>query len=1338
MTTLEAAWVTALAVRPDGTLIAGTTPGGRVYTVDPKNGKSKLFATLDGRARLGAGARRQERRPSTRAPAAPGRSPPSTPAAARARLWDSGDKHVVSLLQADDKHLYAGTSRGGDPLQASASTAAPRRWPTSTPRRCARWRASGGALYVAVNDFEKERRRRGRRPGPAAATRHAGSPSRPPDRPPSAGALPRPGQRKAKAALYRIDPDGRMEQMFSIPDGYFTALAFDDDGRAYVGTGSEGRVYRVVARSHRGAGDRRPRAAGADAAARRQRLPGRHRRRRRHLPRRARGAAAGDLPVARARRRVPVALGPVPLARHARRRHREPLGQHRQARHDLDRLRAARAARARPAEGGVGQVASPPARYVQYRATFGAPEAGWRRSRWPTCRRTSARASPSSATADGGAPAPPIGGAGRRWRRARPRRRRRARTRPCSSCAGRSRTPTATSSSYRLAFRQENDAVWRPLGGPDPLTKTEYDWNTEGLPDGTYVVQGHRQRRALASRASCALDTTFTSSPILVDNRKPEVAGLAVKYPYVSGRARDDQSPLVAMEYVDRRRRLADPVGRRRHLRRPRRVVHDQAAALAPGPHAVAVRAWDSADNVGAGGHHDQVAGQMTGGRATTRPGCRPRPRSCRSRSACSRTSARSSTARRRAWRRSSIPAWEVDRLLREAERLGLKVELALITHTHNDHIEGVDELVREDGRDGGRQPARGGARARAPGARSPTRSTAATSPSAGAACARSRRRGHTVGGTCYLADGYVVTGDVLFVGGCGRTDFHGRRHGGDVAEPAAADAPARGDARLPGPQLRRHADLDDRPRDAQQPVPPLRDVRGVSRAARAQAQGAEQREHGARATAPVAASERLIVFLVGAIQFVNILDFMMVMPLGPDFARALGISTAHLGLIAGSYTAAAAVAGIVAARFLDRFDRRKALGVALFGLVMGTAAGALAHGLGSLVLARAIAGAFGGPATSISLSIIADVVPPARRGRAMGAVMGAFSVASVLGVPLGLRLAIWGGWRLPFIAVAAMGVVVVVLALREMPPMRGHIVAPAPASRAGPQLSALLGDRTIRLALAMNGARHADGVPRRPEHRARTCCRTSAFRAIASTSATWSAAPRASSSCASRAAPSIATAPARVSVVGTALMIGVLYFAFIAPGAIGVGGRAGRVRAVHGRHVDAQRQHELAVDARAARATSAPATCRCSRPRSTSRRRRARSCRRGCCTTRPAAASRASRRSPSVSAVLALGLPPMLAAIGNAQRPGTREARRRASRHRLEQQARAVEAETFSRRVVARHRSPRRRAEDPSCRPGRVPDREAQHAAQRHDPADGEEHAGVEPGRQPAPAVSR
>jgi predicted MFS family arabinose efflux permease len=207
----------------------------------------------------------------------------------------------------------------------------------------------------------------------------------------------------------------------------------------------------------------------------------------------------------------------------------------------------------------------------------------------------------------------------------------------------------------------------------------------------------------------------------------------------------------------------------------------------------------------------------------------------------------------------------------------------------------------------------------------------------------------------------------------------------------------------------------------------------------------------------------------VGAIQFVNVLDFMMVMPLAPDFARALAIPPAHLGLVVGSYTAAAAVAGIVGALFLDRFDRRRALAVALFGLVTGTAMGALARGLASLVFARLVAGAFGGPATSVALSIVADVVPPERRGRAMGAVRGAFSVASVLGVPFGLWLASRGGWRAPFLAVAGLTVLVGAIALRAMPSLRGHIIPGEQAGARWRRLVRLGRDRLVQQSLAMN-----------------------------------------------------------------------------------------------------------------------------------------------------------------------------------------------------------------------------------------------------------------------------
>ncbi|HWU90815.1 MAG TPA: MFS transporter, partial [Kofleriaceae bacterium] len=85
----------------------------------------------------------------------------------------------------------------------------------------------------------------------------------------------------------------------------------------------------------------------------------------------------------------------------------------------------------------------------------------------------------------------------------------------------------------------------------------------------------------------------------------------------------------------------------------------------------------------------------------------------------------------------------------------------------------------------------------------------------------------------------------------------------------------------------------------------------------------------------PSPLSERRLVFLIGAVQFINTLDFMMVMPMGPDFAKALDIPSSKLGLIGGSYTLAAAVAGVIGALFLDRFDRRRVLAVAVAGLVL-------------------------------------------------------------------------------------------------------------------------------------------------------------------------------------------------------------------------------------------------------------------------------------------------------------------------------------------------------------------------------------------------------------------
>ncbi len=179
---------------------------------------------------------------------------------------------------------------------------------------------------------------------------------------------------------------------------------------------------------------------------------------------------------------------------------------------------------------------------------------------------------------------------------------------------------------------------------------------------------------------------------------------------------------------------------------------------------------------------------------------------------------------------------------------------------------------------------------------------------------------------------------------------------------------------------------------------------------------------------------ERRVILLAALIQFINVTDFMMVMPLGPDFADELGIPIERIGIIGASYTFAAAFMGVVSAFFLDRFQRRAAILVSLAGLIAATALGAVVWDEASMLTARIIAGAFGGPLTALGIALVADIVPTERRGQAMGKVMGGFALATIAGVPLGLQLALWFSWHAPFVSTAAFGALVWLMAFRFLP----------------------------------------------------------------------------------------------------------------------------------------------------------------------------------------------------------------------------------------------------------------------------------------------------------------
>src|SRR5262245_35258740 len=185
---------------------------------------------------------------------------------------------------------------------------------------------------------------------------------------------------------------------------------------------------------------------------------------------------------------------------------------------------------------------------------------------------------------------------------------------------------------------------------------------------------------------------------------------------------------------------------------------------------------------------------------------------------------------------------------------------------------------------------------------------------------------------------------------------------------------------------------------------------------------------------------ELLLLLMLASVQFTSIVDFMVVMPLGPQLKRNLAITSSQFGLIVSSYTISAGIAGIFASSFMDRFGRKAAFLSLYAGFLIGTFLCGLAETYATLLAARVVTGAFGGILGGMALAIIGDVFPEHKRGRATGVLMSSFALASVVGVPVGIALGNRFDWHAPFLILAALGLPVLIAALRLLPPLRGHL----------------------------------------------------------------------------------------------------------------------------------------------------------------------------------------------------------------------------------------------------------------------------------------------------------
>ena len=203
-------------------------------------------------------------------------------------------------------------------------------------------------------------------------------------------------------------------------------------------------------------------------------------------------------------------------------------------------------------------------------------------------------------------------------------------------------------------------------------------------------------------------------------------------------------------------------------------------------------------------------------------------------------------------------------------------------------------------------------------------------------------------------------------------------------------------------------------------------------------------------APAPVLHStlqERLILLVLASVQFMSIVDFMVIMPLGPQLERALGLDTQRFAMVVAAYTYSAGIAGLISTLFLDRFARRPTFLALFAGFLVGTFACGFAGSFWSLLAARALTGAFGGILGGMAMTIIGDVFPEERRGAATGILMMGFSVATVAGVPVGLTLGQEFGWHAPFLVLAGLCLPLFPIAALALPRLDGHLKGPRAAT---------------------------------------------------------------------------------------------------------------------------------------------------------------------------------------------------------------------------------------------------------------------------------------------------
>lgn len=169
-------------------------------------------------------------------------------------------------------------------------------------------------------------------------------------------------------------------------------------------------------------------------------------------------------------------------------------------------------------------------------------------------------------------------------------------------------------------------------------------------------------------------------------------------------------------------------------------------------------------------------------------------------------------------------------------------------------------------------------------------------------------------------------------------------------------------------------------------------------------------------------------------LQVTHVLDFTVMIPLASIFIKDFSLSAVQYSYLVASYNISSGLITLCAGNLIDVSERKKFLIISYVGFIIATFLCALSESYSTLLISRIIAGAFGGLTTTATFAFLGDQIREKVRGEATGIVMSSFAITSVFGIPLGLHIATTYHWKMVFMLIVAVSLIVLAISIKVIP----------------------------------------------------------------------------------------------------------------------------------------------------------------------------------------------------------------------------------------------------------------------------------------------------------------